>query len=258
MTSLRSFTIISVVCALVPLAACGSRSAPTPAAAGAGAAGKHVDADSAGIVSGRTTFSGTPPAAESIRMSADPACVQAAGGNNASDTAVVAGDGSLANVFVYVKDAFDGYTFDKPTAPVLLNQKGCRYIPHVFGVRVGQPVEFLNSDNTPHNVHGLPSENAEFNRGEPAQGTRIRQTFTTPEIMIPIKCNLHGWMTSYAGVVAHPFFAVSATDGSFSIPGLPPGTYTIEAWHELYGSQSQQITIAGKQTQTIAFTFSAK
>jgi plastocyanin len=253
---MKSVLAIGLVCTLATVAACGSKPEPAPAAAGAGT-GKHVDPDTAGSVAGKVTFTGTPPKAETIRMAADPACA-VAGGPTTTETAVVAADGSLANVFVYVKDAFDGYTFDVPTAPVILDQKGCRYIPHVFGVRVGQPVEFLNSDATAHNVHGLPSENAEFNRGEPVQGTRLRQTFTKPEVMMPIKCNLHGWMNAFAGVVAHPYFAVTGPDGSFSIAALPPGTYTIEAWHELYGTQSQKVTIAAKGAQSIAFTFAAK
>jgi plastocyanin len=252
---MKSAFAIGLVCALATAAACGSKSEPAPAAASAGA--KHVDPETTGSVTGKVTFTGTPPKVETIRMAADPACA-AAGGAMTTETAVVAADGSLANVFVYVKDAFDGYTFDVPTEPVILDQKGCRYIPHVFGVRVGQPVEFLNSDATAHNVHGLPSENTEFNRGEPVQGTRVRQTFTKAEVMIPIKCNLHGWMNAYAGVVTHPYFAVTGADGTFSIPSLPPGTYTVEAWHELYGTQSQKITIAAKGAQTATFTFAAK
>ena len=257
MTSTKSLASISLFGALALSAACGSTPAPAPAAAVAPGAGKHVDPDTAGSVTGKVTFRGTPPKAETIRMAADPACA-AAGVTNTSETAIVAADGALANVFVYVKDALDGYTFDVPAEAVVLDQKGCRYIPHVFGVRVGQPVEFLNSDATLHNVHAMPMTNAEFNRGEPTQGMRVRQTFTKPEIMVPIKCNIHGWMTSYAGVMAHPFFAVSSADGSFSLQGLPPGTYTIEAWHELYGTQTQQVTIAAKGAATAAFTFAAK
>jgi plastocyanin len=256
MTVMKSLASFSLVCALGIAAACGSKPAPT--ATVASPAGKHVDPATAGSIAGHVKFSGTPPKQEIVRMNADPACLQAAGGKNTSDALVIAADGSVANVFVYVKDAFDGYTFDVPAAPVVLDQKGCRYVPHVIGVRVGQPVEFLNSDATLHNVHGLPMNNPEFNKGEPTQGMRVRQTFAKPEIMVPIKCNIHGWMTSYIGVVAHPFFAVTGPDGSFSISGVPPGTYTIEAWHELYGTQKQQVTVAAQATQSITFSYGAK
>jgi plastocyanin len=258
MTPMKTLTSLSLACALATFAACGSTPAPGPAPAATPAgAGKHVDPDTAGSVTGKATFKGTPPKAETIRMAADPACM-AAGGANTSESAIVAADGSVANVFVYVKDALDGYAFDVPTAAAVLDQKGCRYVPHVLGVRVGQPVEFLNSDATLHNVHGMPMNNPEFNKGEPTQGMRIRQTFTKPEIMVPVKCNIHGWMNAYIGVVAHPYFTVTGPDGSFAIQGLPPGTYTVEAWHELYGTQSQQVTVTTKGAAAAAFTFAAK
>jgi plastocyanin len=217
-----------------------------------------VDPATAGAIAGRVTFVGTPPAPEAIRMNADPACLQTSGTSRTSDTVLVSPDGSLQNVFVYVKDAFSEYTFETPATPVVLDQRGCRYAPHVFGVRVGQPVEFLNSDATLHNVHAMPMKNQEFNRGEAVQGMRIRQAFTVPEVMVPIKCNVHSWMNAFAGVMAHPFFAVTGADGAFALKGLPPGTYTVEAWHEKYGTQSQQVTVGATETQTIAFSFSSK
>jgi hypothetical protein len=137
----------------------------------------------------------------------------------------------------------------------VLDQKGCKYEPHVFGVRVGQTVEILNSDATLHNVHAIPQKNGEFNQGMPLQGMKIRETFTAPEIGVPFKCDVHGWMASYANIVAHPYFAVTDAAGNFSMPNLPPGTYTVEVWHEKLGTRTQQVTIAPKQSAAASFAF---
>ena len=142
---------------------------------------------------------------------------------------LVGADGGLKNAFVYVREGLDpAYGFDVPASAVILDQKGCRYAPRVVGVRVGQPLEIVNSDPTAHNVHALPMSNQEFNQGQPFQGMRMTQTFTVPEVMVRFMCNVHGWMKAYAGVRPDPFFAVSGEDGSFSIKDLPPGTYTVE------------------------------
>ena len=125
----------------------------------------------------------------------------------------------------------------------------------MFGVRAGQPIEVLNDDNTMHNVHALPKTNREFNQSMNMKGEKKTYTFTAPEVMIRFKCDVHNWMTAHVGVMAHPFFAVSKADGTFDIAGLPPGSYTIEAWHERLGTQTQKITIADRQAQSIAFTF---
>ena len=238
------------------LAACSSpASAPPPAAAPA--TGKTADPATAGSVTGHVSFEGTRPAVEMIRMAMDPVCLQNAGTNVASDTVMIAADGSLQNVFVYVKDNFDGYTFAIPTEKVTLDQHGCRYTPHVFGVRAGQPVEMTSSDQTLHNVHAMPMKNQEFNVSAPVAGWRKTQIFTVPEVMVPFKCNVHSWMNAFVGVMAHPFFAVTAADGKFSLQGIPPGTYTVEAWHEKFGTRTQQVTIGAKPAQDITFSFTS-
>jgi hypothetical protein len=140
----------------------------------------------------------------------------------------------------------------------VLDQRGCRYTPHVFGVQVGQPVEIVNSDPTLHNVHAMPKTNDEFNFGQPVQGMRMRRTFSKPEVMVPVRCDVHGWMNAYAGVVTHPFHAVTTADGAFAIKGLPPGKYTLEAWHERLGTQTQTITIDGKKDATATFSFTPR
>jgi plastocyanin len=157
-----------------------------------------------------------------------------------------------------VKDGLDPeYAFETPTTPVVIDQKGCVYTPRVVGVRVGQPIEVVNSDPTLHNVHALPMVNQEFNQGQPVQYSKLSRTFTAPEVMVRFKCDVHSWMAAWVGVVAHPYFAVTGADGSFQLPNLPPGTYTLEAWHEKLGPKTAKVTVAAGQTQAASFTFSA-
>ena len=141
----------------------------------------------------------------------------------------------LQNAFVYVKDGLGDRTFQAPKTPVVLDQRGCKYIPHVFGAQVGQPVIILNSDPTLHNVHAVPKANTEFNFGQSIKGMKTTRMFDKPEVMVPFRCDVHGWMAAYGGIVSHPFFAVTKADGSFEIKGLPAGTYTLEVWHERLG-----------------------
>jgi plastocyanin len=201
---------------------------------------------------------GMAPANAPIRMNADPICLREAKGPQAMETFVVGSDGkSLANVFVYVKDGLGNYVYDTPTEPAVIDQRECRYRPHVFGMRVGQPLQILNSDPTLHNIHATPKANSEFNTGQPIQGMKTTHTFDQPEVMVPFKCDVHGWMNAYVGVLPHPYFAVTDDSGRFELKTLPPGTYTIEAWHERLGAQTQQVTIGEKETKDVAFTFKA-
>jgi plastocyanin len=251
LTPLSGFVLIGLSLA----AACGSKPAPAPAAAGGG---KKVDSATVGAITGRVVFDGTPPAREVLRVGVDQECVKGSGPNPQSDAVLVGPGGALQNVFVYVKDGLDpAYSFDTPTTPVQLDQKGCHYSPRIFGVRAGQPIELMNSDATLHNVHALPMANSEFNTGAPVQGWRMTHVFTVPEVMVRFKCDVHGWMAAYVGVMAHPFFAVSAADGTFDIKGLPPGTYTIAAWHEKFGTRTAQVTVGEHQMQNLTLTFSA-
>ena len=253
-----SSRLLLVVCASLALATACSKPAPPPAAAAGG--GKHVDAETAGSITGRVTFTGTPPANEPLRMGVDQNCVQNAGSSPVSDAVLVAPDGALQNAFVYLRDGLDSaYSFDVPTEPVKLDQKGCRYSPRILGVRVGQPITIVNSDATMHNVHALPMTNQEFNQGEPVQGFTVTKTFTVAEVSPPvrIKCDVHGWMNAYVGVVANPYFAVTKPDGTFELKGVPPGTYTVATWHEKFGTQTAQVTVEPKQSQAVSFTYSA-
>jgi plastocyanin len=204
-------------------------------------------------------FEGTPPKNEPIKMAADPVCVQQNKnkGVQTQETYMVGAGGELQNVFVYVKDGLGSRTFPVPTEPVTLDQQACRYHPHVFGIMVGQPLSIVNSDPTLHNIHATPKVNVEFNTGQPIQGMKTNHTFTAKEVMMPFKCDVHGWMNAYLGILDHPYFAVSGADGKFEIKNLPPGTYTIEAWHERAGTQTQMVTVGEKETKDIGFTFKA-
>ena len=191
-------------------------------------------------------------------MSIDKACVAGAGPNPQSDAVLIGADGGLKNVFVYVKEGLDAaYSFDIPATAVVLDQKGCIYTPRVLGIRAGQALTVLNSDETLHNVHAIPMANQEFNSGMPFKDTKLTKTFTVPEVMVRFKCDVHPWMGAYVGVTAHPFFAVTDASGAFEIKGLPPGTYTIEAWHERFGRRTSTVKIDPKGAATTAFTFDA-
>jgi len=221
-------------------------------------AGQRVDTATAGTVKGVVMIDGVVPKNEPIKMNADPVCVTANKTPQAQESYIVSSDGkTLGNVFVYVKDGLGNYVYDTPTESAKIDQQNCRYHPHVFGMRVGQPLEIVNSDPTLHNIHAMPKGNSEFNTGQPIQGMKTTHTFDKPEVMVPFKCDVHGWMNAYVGVLPHPYFAVTKDDGKFELANLPPGTYTIEAWHEKLGPMTQSVTIAAKDSKDITFSFKA-
>jgi plastocyanin len=255
----RPILLSAMVALAVSAAACGGGSQPSsesaaPSAPAATPSGQKVDESKAGAVTGKIVLEGASPKAEPIKMSADPICVRENKAGAFSEAFMVK-DGALANVFVYVKDGLGNYVYDTPTTALKLDQDGCRYHPHVFGIRVGQPLEIVNSDPTLHNIHATPKVNTEFNTGQPIEGMKSTHTFTAKEVMVPFKCDVHGWMNAYAGVLDHPYFAVTGEAGTFELKSLPAGTYTIEAWHERLGPQTQSVTIGEKESKEITFTF---
>jgi hypothetical protein len=210
-----------------------------------------------GTISGTVSFTGTPPANPTIDMSEEARCQEKHSGTP-RDPQVVVNDGKLANVFVYVKSGLPaGRTYPVPSSAAVLDQDGCLYEPRNFGVMVGQQLEIQNSDPVLHNIKAVPTKNRGFNISQPSQGMTTRRTFATEEVGVPLECNVHGWMHATANVLTHPFFATSGRDGSFTIQGLPAGTYEIEARHEKLGTRTQSVTVPEGGTATAALTFGA-
>jgi hypothetical protein len=252
----KSWILVGLACALT-LAGCGggeekkevAKAPETPAAAPAAA----VDDASAATITGKVKFEGTPSAPKNLDMSATPACAKAHTSPAKTEDVVAASDGSLKYAFVYVKSGLPDKTWPVPATSVTLDQKGCMYQPHVIGVMTGQNIEVKNSDPTNHNIHPLPKTNQEWNESQPPGSEPKMKSFPREEIAIPVKCNIHPWMRSYISVLPHPFHAVTADDGTFTIKGLPPGTYTVTVWHEKYGSVDQQVTVGAKESKSVDF-----
>jgi len=209
-------------------------------------------------VKGKADFKGTAPKVRPLSMEADPFCAGKHAGPVPSETIVMKSDGSLKNVFVYVTKGLEGKTFPAPSTPVVLDQTGCLYSPHVFGILPDQQLKVVNNDATTHNVHAVAEVNQEFNVGQRPGGPAIYKTFPKPEVTIPILCNQHPWMRAVAHVIANPYYAVTDENGAFEIKGLPAGTYTLTAIHEKFGTATQTITVAaGKPVPPVNFTFNS-
>lgn len=216
-----------------------------------------------GSIAGSIAYNGAAPAPKKIDTSADPVCGQRNPNLSTEDTVV--NNGKLANAFVYIKDgtATDGtkigdYTWTAPSTAVTLDQDGCHYRPHVLGLMTGQKLSITNSDPTQHNIHPTPKNNPEWNQTQPNGAPPIEKTFKQAEVLIPVKCNQHPWMKAYIGVLKHPFFAVSAEDGSYTIKGVPPGTYTVIAWREGGATGTEKpmtVTVAANGTAKADFSF---
>jgi hypothetical protein len=214
-----------------------------------------IDMATAATVSGRVVFEGMAPKPEPIDVSSEAVC------HGKSEThpvytqkVVVNPNNTLRYAFVYVKEGLSG-SFPAPTAPVVLDQTGCTYVPHVFGIQAGQPLNIKNSDEgVLHNIHSISTLGNSFNFGMPRVMESVKE-FKKAEVMVRIKCDVHGWMSSYAGVLDHPYFGVTGEDGSFKLPPMAPGTYTIEAWHEEYGAQTQTVTVTPSEMKEVTFTY---
>jgi plastocyanin len=236
---ISAFVLTLVVCISTPYAV--RAGGPPPTTAGAS-------------VRGVVKFEGTAPKPKLISMSADPSCAKQHPAPVFAQEVVTDAKGDLQNVVVFVSEGLGDRTFDAPMQPVVVEQKGCMYQPHVLAVRANQPLHVVNDDPTLHNIHPTPANNREWNKAE-LPGSSLDETFAREEIAIPVKCNVHPWMHGYVAVFKHPFFAVTGKDGSFDLSSLPPGTYTIKAWHEKLGTSTQTITIGANETKDISFVF---
>lgn len=207
-----------------------------------------------GAISGRVHLTGPSPGNPIIRMGADPLCSRLNRGTRVAQEAVVASvDGALANVFITLDGSFPETA--APTSAITLDQAGCVYFPRVVGVRVGQPLAVRNSDQLMHNVHGVSAADNGFNVSQPTAGMAQEFPMTGEETMLRLRCDVHSWMTAYVGVVSHPYFAVSGTDGAFNLVGVPPGTYTVRIWHERFGELTQTVRVGPGETTMIDFGF---
>ena len=248
----------SLCCALALLVGCNSKPAPSPttsAAAEPTLTYFKADPATSGSVTGTVLYKGKKPTPKLVNMSEDPACVQAHSGKAYDESLVVGSKGTLGNAFIYIKSGLEGKTFEAPSTPVTIDQGGCWFRPRVLGIQTNQTLQVTNSDPVTHNIHPMAQINREWNHSMGPGDPPLNRKFQKPEIMVKVKCNIHSWMHAFIGVVDNPYFAVSKDDGSFEIPNLPPGTYTLAIWQENLGTQEHQITIAPHTRTATGFTF---
>ena len=253
--SLRPTLAAVLILPFLALAGCGD-AAPDGTGGGGAPAAEAPPAEPLGTstIAGSVRFDGDVPELRPLDMDADPACAAKHTEPVYPEILAVDEQAGLANVLVYVADNLPEGPYP-PAEPPVIDQQGCRYTPRVAGIMVGQDLKVLNSDELLHNVHSLSEVNRPFNRAMPAAIKQATFSFTDEEPAFRIKCDVHPWMSSYVAVFNHPYFAVTGPDGSFEIPGLPAGTYTIEAWHERLGSQRSGVTLLDGLTAMVDLAF---
>ena len=249
---------VLLVAVLLLATGCGgggdTASPPADESADMGAAQEEGTAMGTASISGTISFAGEAPARTPVRMK--PECMDERDSAPLAESAVVHESGGLMSVFVHVTAGLtDGYSYPAPSEPAVLDQDGCQYVPHVMGVQTGQTIRIENGDPFQHNIHPVPEVNRGFNESTPNEGDYLEKSFLVPEVMVSVKCDVHSWMQAYIGVQDHPYFSVSDEGGMFSIEGLPAGDYTIDAWHEEFGSQQMQVTVGDGEAATADFFF---
>ena len=240
-------------------AACGGRSAPEKKATVESKAPVeffHVDSATAGTIGGQILFLGERPARKVISMDSDAGCEKMHAGHPAYDEAVVVSkDGGLANAVVYIRGGLEGKRFPPADAAVPLDQRGCTFVPRVIAMRAAQPLELRNSDPVAHNIHPVPRSNREWNQEQAPNSAGVEHKFARPEIAIPVRCNVHSWMRAWIAVLDHPYFSVTGADGAFALKNVPPGDYTIAAWHEKLGEQTGTVHLAASGAARVNFSY---
>jgi len=244
--------LVGIVILLLLCAACREKEAAKPARQPT-----PLDLSTTGTISGQVRFAGPVPEQTVLQLSGWSECaVQHPGGNPPAGDVLV-NESKLQNAMVYVKEGLGDRVFTVPTEPITLDQKGCIFLPRLAGAQTDQPLRMLNSDPLAHNVHGLPKNSRQWNFSLGVKGSSRTMSVSKPEAMIEIKCDIHPWMRAYLGIFDHPYFALSGPDGSFTLKNVPPGEYTLEAWHERFGTQTQKVTLGAKETKEVVFTFAA-
>lgn len=208
-----------------------------------------------GTISGKVTYTGTPVKQKPISMAKEPSCEKQHSTPITTETVVTGANNTLENVVVYISAGSDDA--NAPAQAVTFTQKGCQYIPHVIAMHTGQELHVVNGDQTSHNIHPMPKSNPEWNKSQPPGAPPIVQKFDNPEF-ISVKCQIHPWMHGWFAVLKTNHYSITGDGGSFSLPNLPPGKYTVTAWHEDYGTQTQDVTITGNETKSVDFSFKAK
>ena len=251
MKHFRPFLLIYLILFIL-LPACDSSTPPKPPRKPT-----PLDMSTVGTISGAILFNGPVPEQSVLHLGGWSECAaQHEGTVYAQDVLVT--DGKLQNALVYIKDGLGDRVFAVPEQPVENDQKGCVFLPRIMAVQVDQQIRYLNSDPMAHNVHGLPKNSSQWNFSLGLKGTSRDISVDAEEVGIEVKCDIHGWMRSYLGVFDHPYFALSNKDGSFTLQNVPPGEYTIEAWHERFGIQSQKITLPEKGKEKVELTFTGE
>ncbi|HLI30322.1 MAG TPA: carboxypeptidase regulatory-like domain-containing protein [Terriglobia bacterium] len=225
-------------------------------AAGAGASGRSGTGSMGTGIEGVVHFEGAHPKLKPILMNQDAYCMKVNQGATVYfQDEEVNSNNTLPNVFIYVESGLKNYHAQAPSAVVTLNQIKCMYAPHVLGIMVGQKLKVVSSDLTTHNIHAMPKNNRSWNQSQTPGAPPFTKVFTHTEIMVPVKCNQHPWMSAYIGVVSNPFYAVTGNRGTYSIEGLPPGHYTIGAWTAAFGTATEQVDVEAGRVATLDFTF---
>jgi len=250
-------TTIIAAAAFLALAA-GLNVAMSATAHAGGTKGTGAQAGTSGGIAGTVYFRGQAPRLRPILMDKDPVCADAQSGTVLPEDGRVNSNGTLPNAFVYITKGTGNLPSTAPAEPVTLTQTGCTYQPHVLGIMVGQTLRVVSADPTSHNIHVIPKTGHDWNVTQQPGTPPVLRKFTTPEIMIPIRCNIHPWMEAYIGVVTNPFYGVTGNDGRFEIKNVPPGTYTLSIWTATFGTQEKDVTVRAGETAAADFTFNAQ